>query len=216
MLEQSSGSPDGGKATEEEESNPFIHPTAVVDEGAEVGPGTRIWHFCHVMAGAQIGRNVSLGQNVFVAQGAVIGDGCRVQNNVSVFTGVELERDVFCGPSMVFTNVRTPRSFVNRKGEFERTIVRRGASLGANCTIVCGREIGEYALIGAGAVVTRDVPSHRLVGGVPAIPLGWVCKCGETLEFDPGPNQKARCYSCGVEYALVSDGLTIREVSDRE
>jgi UDP-2-acetamido-3-amino-2,3-dideoxy-glucuronate N-acetyltransferase len=203
-------------AVASEEEALFVHPTAVVDVGAEIGRGTRIWHFCHVMAGARIGRDVSLGQNVFVAEGAVIGDGCRLQNNVSVFDGVVLEQDVFCGPSMVFTNVRTPRAFVGRKDQFERTLVRRGASLGANCTIVCGVEIGEYALVAAGAVVTHNVLPHQLVAGVPAGPIGWVCQCGERLELEAASVHAGRCARCGYEYMVLSEREGLRRASSLE
>ncbi len=191
----------------------FTHPTAVVDKGADIGPGTRIWHFCHVMAGARIGKDVSLGQNVFVGTGAVIGDGCRLQNNISVFPGVVLEPDVFCGPSMVFTNVRTPRAFVSRKEEFDPTLVRRGASLGASCCIVCGNEIGEYAMVAAGAVVTHDVLPHQLVAGVPAHALGWVCRCGERLDFE---SASGHCSRCGDDYVLLSEGEGVRRASAGE
>jgi UDP-2-acetamido-3-amino-2,3-dideoxy-glucuronate N-acetyltransferase len=156
------------------------HPTAVVDRGARVGAGTKIWHFCHVMPGARIGARCVLGQNVFVAGDARIGDGCRIQNNVSIYDGVVLENEVFVGPSAVFTNVRTPRAAVDRRGAFERTVVGRAATIGANATIVCGVTIGEYALVGAGAVVTRDVARHAMVTGVPARRRGWICRCGET------------------------------------
>lgn len=159
-----------------------IHPSAVVDEGAFVGEGTRIWHFCHVMPGAKVGRNCIFGQNVFVDRDAVIGDGCKLQNNVSIYKGVTLEDEVFIGPSAVFTNVLNPRAFIERKHEFRPTRVRRGATVGANATVVCPCDIGEYALVGAGAVVTRDVPAHRLVAGVPARPIGWVCRCGITIK----------------------------------
>lgn len=161
-----------------------IHPSAIVDAGATVGSGTRIWHFSHVSAGAIIGADCVLGQNVFVADGVVVGDGVRVQNNVSLYDGVVLEDDVFCGPSSVFTNVRTPRAGVSRKDEYSRTVVRRGATIGANATVVCGVEIGAFSLIGAGAVVTSDVPPHRLVVGVPARAVGWVSHAGEILGED--------------------------------
>jgi UDP-2-acetamido-3-amino-2,3-dideoxy-glucuronate N-acetyltransferase len=174
------------------------HPSAVVDPGAAVGPGTRIWHFCHVMAGARIGRDCSLGQNVFVGQNAIIGDRVKIQNNVSVYEGVVIEDDVFCGPSMVFTNVVNPRSHVSRKHEFRPTVARRGATIGANATVICGHEIGRYAFVGAGAVVTRDVPDHALVLGVPARLAGWMCRCGLRLAFH-GP--RARCGVCGAIYA---------------
>lgn len=202
----------------------FVHPTAFVDDGAILGEGTKVWHYSHVMGGAQIGRDVSLGQNVFVANRSVIGDGCRVQNNVSVYEGVELEEQVFCGPSMVFTNVRTPRAFVSRKEEYGRTLVRRGATLGANCTIVCGNEIGEYAMVAAGAVVTHEVAPHRLVAGVPAQPLGWVCLCGERLSFNNevlGPGEKpvagsttrTSCLRCGEGYVLTAEKGLVGEHS---
>ena len=161
-----------------------IHPSSFVDDGAQVGGGTRIWHFCHVSAGAIIGSRCVLGQNVYVADGVVVGDGVRIQNNVSLYDGVVLEDDVFCGPSSVFTNVRTPRSGVSRKDEYARTVVRRGATIGANATIVCGVEVGTYSLIGAGAVVTSDVAPHRLVVGVPARAVGWVSHAGEVLGED--------------------------------
>ena len=188
----------------------FVHPTAVVDEGAEVGERTKIWHFCHVMGGARIGEDVVLGQNCFVASEVTVGDGCRIQNNVSLFSGVVLEEKVFCGPSAVFTNVSTPRAGVDRHDAFETTLVRRGASLGANCTIVCGCSIGEYALIGAGAVVTGDVPAHCLMLGVPARPAGWVCRCGEVLDLtDPAnPGDTTTCGRCGERYVVSGhDGL---------
>jgi UDP-2-acetamido-3-amino-2,3-dideoxy-glucuronate N-acetyltransferase len=160
------------------------HSSAIVDEGAVVGDGTRIWHFCHVSAGAVIGGGCVLGQNVFVADGVSVGDRVRIQNNVSLYDGVVLEDDVFCGPSAVFTNVRTPRSGVSRKDEYARTVVRRGATIGANATIVCGVEIGEYSFVAAGAVVTTDVAPHRLVVGVPARAAGWVSHAGEVLGDD--------------------------------
>jgi UDP-2-acetamido-3-amino-2,3-dideoxy-glucuronate N-acetyltransferase len=156
------------------------HPTAVIDRGARIGAGTRIWHFCHVMAGARIGAGCVLGQNVFVAGSARIGDRCRLQNNVSIYDGVTLADDVFVGPSAVFTNVRNPRAAVDRRAAFELTTVEKGATIGANATIVCGVTIGAHALVGAGAVVTRDVPAHAIVQGVPARRSGWICRCGET------------------------------------
>ncbi len=177
---------------------PRFHPTAVVDPGAVVGPGTRVWHFTHVMAGATVGRDCTLGQNVFVGGGAVVGDHVKVQNNVSIYDGVDLEDHVFCGPSVVFTNVTTPRSEVDRRAEFRRTLVREGATLGANSTVLCGLTVGRYALVGAGAVVTRDVPDHAEVVGVPARVRGWRCVCGDRLTFsDAG---QARCPSCDREY----------------
>ena len=157
------------------------HPTAVIDEGAEIGDGTRIWHFCHVMPGARIGRGCSFGQNCYVASGVTIGANVKVQNNVSLYEGVVLEDDVFVGPSAVFTNVHNPRSAFPRKDEYRSTVVEAGASIGANATVVCGHRIGRGAFVGAGAVVTRDVPAHALVAGVPAVRIGWVCPCGERL-----------------------------------
>ena len=162
----------------------FVHPTAVVDDGATIGAGSRVWHFCHVMAGARIGRDCVLGQNVMVGAGVVVGDGCKIQNNVSLYVGVVLEDQVFCGPSAVFTNVLTPRAFVERKDEFRPTLVRRGATVGANATVLCGTTVGAYAMIGAGAVVTRDVADHALVIGSPARRVGWVSRTGERLGSD--------------------------------
>jgi UDP-2-acetamido-3-amino-2,3-dideoxy-glucuronate N-acetyltransferase len=188
---------------------PFIHESAYVDDGARVGSGTKIWHFCHVMPGAVIGERCSLGQNVVVMNGTHIGDNCKIQNNVSVYEGVELEEDVFCGPSMVFTNVLNPRSHVSRKNEYRRTLVRRGSSIGANATIVCGVTLGEYSFIGAGAVVTADVDAYALMVGVPARRIGWMCQCGERLP-DSG---EGRCAACGTEYERV--GEMIRRVSGR-
>jgi UDP-2-acetamido-3-amino-2,3-dideoxy-glucuronate N-acetyltransferase len=156
------------------------HPTAIVDRGARVGAGSKIWHFCHVMRGARIGARCTLGQNVFVAGDAQVGAACRIQNNVSIYDGVVLGDEVFVGPSAVFTNVRNPRAAVDRRGEFERTIVGAGATIGANATIVCGVTIGACAFVAAGAVVTRDVPPHAVVSGVPARRTGWICRCGET------------------------------------
>jgi len=185
----------------------FAHPSAIVDDGASIGAGTSVWHFCHVMAGATIGANVSLGQNCFVAAGAIVGDGCRIQNNVSVFAGVTLEERVFCGPSMVFTNVLTPRAGVDRHDQFAPTLVRRGATLGANCTIVCGNTVGEYAMVAAGAVVTHDVPAYRLMAGVPAKGVGWVCRCGEVLRFaHEHAGARAECGRCHEQYAIGEGG----------
>src|SRR5881227_1478258 len=171
----------------------FVHESAYVDEGAAIGDGTKIWHFCHVMPGAVIGARCSLGQNVVVMNGTRIGDNCKIQNNVSVYEGVELEDDVFCGPSMVFTNVINPRSHVSRKHEYRKTLVRRGATLGANSTIVCGHTIGAFAFVGAGAVVTRDVPAYALVLGNPARVTGWICQCGVKLAAGAAPPPRASC-----------------------
>lgn len=185
----------------------FVHPTSVVGEPAEIGEGTRIWHFCHIMAGARIGRNCVLGQNVFVASGAKMGDNIKVQNNVSIYDGVVLEDDVFCGPSVVFTNVFNPRSFISRRDKFRKTWVKKGATLGANATIVCGCTIGQYAFVGAGSVVTRDVPDYGLVYGNPARVMGWMCRCAEEIVFRSG---RARCQACGRRYVI--QGMEVREL----
>ena len=183
--------------------SPFIHESAYVDDGVTIGEGTKIWHFCHIVSGAVIGSRCSLGQNVVVMGGTKIGDNVKIQNNVSVYEGVELEDDVFCGPSMVFTNVMNPRSHVSRKHEYRRTLVRRGASIGANATIVCGATLGEYAFVGAGAVVTSDVPDYALVVGVPARRVGWMCQCGERL-----PKEGAgTCAACGSRYEKRGEGI---------
>ena len=171
----------------------LAHATAIVDPGAQIGAGTKIWHWVHVCGGAKIGEGCVLGQNVYVGNRAVIGNNVKIQNNVSVYDEVTLEDDVFCGPSMVFTNVNNPRSHVSRKSEFGRTLVRRGATIGANATVICGHEIGEYAFIGAGAVVTRDVPAHALMTGTPARRVGWMCQCGERLPVKSGLVRCARC-----------------------
>jgi len=189
----------------------FAHASAFVDEPCEVGDGTKIWHFSHIMPACRIGRNCNLGQNVHVASGVQIGDNVKIQNNVSLYAGVELEDDVFCGPSMVFTNVITPRSHVNRKSEYQRTLVKQGATLGANSTVVCGTTIGRYAFVGAGAVVTRDVPDHALMLGVPARQVGWVCKCGVTLQLASG---LGICVSCGNTYSL--EGKTLVQITAAE
>jgi UDP-2-acetamido-3-amino-2,3-dideoxy-glucuronate N-acetyltransferase len=186
---------------------PVIHESAYVDDGARIGADTKVWHFCHVLGGAVVGERCSLGQNVVVMNGVKIGNNVKIQNNVSVYEGVELEDDVFCGPSMVFTNVANPRSHVPRKKEYKRTLVRRGATLGANATIVCGLTLGEYAFVGAGSVVTRDVPAYALVVGVPAKRIGWMCQCGERLA-DKNPGS---CEVCGTRYRL--DGDALRRIS---
>jgi UDP-2-acetamido-3-amino-2,3-dideoxy-glucuronate N-acetyltransferase len=182
----------------------FVDPTAKADEPCDIGDGTHIWHFSHVMANCTIGEKCNLGQNVHVATGVKIGNNVKIQNNVSLYTGVELEDDVFCGPSMVFTNVINPRSHVNRKNEYKKTLVRRGASLGANSTIVCGVTIGKYAFVGAGAVVTRDVPDHALVVGTPARQIGWMCQCGVRLHPS---GLHAKCSSCGLSYVIENDQM---------
>jgi UDP-2-acetamido-3-amino-2,3-dideoxy-glucuronate N-acetyltransferase len=186
-------------------SDYFQHPTAVVDDGAQIGADSRVWHFAHVCAGARIGRGVSLGQGVFVANRTVIGDRCKVQNNVSIYDGVTLEEGVFCGPSMVFTNVHNPRALVERKEEYRETKVRTGATLGANCTIVCGVTVGQYAFIGAGAVVTRDVPDFALMVGAPARRIGWMSAYGKRLDLPVSGHGEARCEETGDQYRLDGD-----------
>jgi len=195
-------------------SEAVVHESAYVDEGAQIGAGTRVWHFCHILGGAVIGEGCSLGQNVVVMNGVRIGNNVKIQNNVSVYEGVELEDDVFCGPSMVFTNVVNPRSHVSRKSEYRRTLVKRGATIGANATIVCGATLGEYSFIGAGSVVTKDVPAYALVVGVPGEQTGWMCQCGVKLELDPNePNiaSEVTCKACGSSY--VERGAAIERVS---
>ncbi|MFN7117483.1 MAG: acyltransferase [Saprospiraceae bacterium] len=181
-------------------SSYYAHETAIVDDGATIGNGTKIWHFCHIMSGAVIGENCSLGQNVFVANGVLLGNNVKVQNNVSIYEGVICEDDVFLGPSMVFTNVYNPRSAVNRKGEYMRTVVGKGVTIGANTTIVCGYNIGAYAFIGAGAVVTKEVLPYALMVGSPARQIGWMSEYGERLRFDE--NGEAVCSGNGERYRL--------------
>jgi UDP-2-acetamido-3-amino-2,3-dideoxy-glucuronate N-acetyltransferase len=185
-----------------------IHPTAVIDDGAIIGDGTRIWHWVHVCGGARIGSGCSLGQNVFIGNRVHIGANVKIQNNVSVYDNISLEDEVFCGPSMVFTNVYNPRSAVSRKHEYRDTLVRRGATLGANCTIVCGTTIGEYAFVGAGAVVNRDVAPFALVVGVPARQIGWMSRFGERLGLPLRGNGQARCAASGDVY-LLRDGVCV-------
>ncbi|MBS3186406.1 UDP-2-acetamido-3-amino-2,3-dideoxy-D-glucuronate N-acetyltransferase [Pseudomonas sp. PCH44] len=180
----------------------FQHPSAIVDDGAQIGADSRVWHFVHVCGGARIGKGVSLGQNVFVGNKVVIGDHCKIQNNVSVYDNVTLEEGVFCGPSMVFTNVYNPRSLIERKSEYRDTLVGKGATLGANCTIVCGVTIGKFAFVGAGAVVNKSVPDYALVVGVPARQIGWMSEHGEQLELPLEGEAAAVCAHSGIRYVL--------------
>lgn len=175
----------------------FIHPTAIIDQGAQIGEGSRVWHWVHICGQARIGRHCSMGQNVFVGNDVVVGNNVKIQNNVSIYDAVELGDDVFCGPSMVFTNVYNPRAEINRKSEYRRTVVRKGATLGANCTVVCGVTVGEYAFVGAGAVVNRDVPPFALMLGVPARRRGWMCRCGTQLKG----TGTVGC-ACGAKYKI--------------
>jgi len=187
-----------------------VHPSAIVDEGAQIGEGSRVWHFVHVCGGARIGKGVSLGQNVFVGNKVTIGDKCKIQNNVSVYDNVTLEEGVFCGPSMVFTNVYNPRSLIERKNEYRDTLIKKGVTLGANCTVVCGTTIGEFAFVGAGAVVNKDVKPYALMVGVPARQIGWMSEFGEQI---PLPTQGEGQYTCvhtGQQYAL--SGTTLKRV----
>ena len=190
----------------------YINDTAIVDDGAVLGEGTRVWHWVHICSGAEIGKNVSLGQNVFVASKVKIGDGCKIQNNVSVYDNVILEENVFCGPSMVFTNVYNPRSFIDRKDEFRETRVGFGATLGANCTIVCGNKIGKFAFVGAGAVVNKDVKPYALMVGVPARQIGWMSEYGEQLKLPLDGSGYAHCSKTGEKY-ILNQGLLIKEVN---
>jgi len=190
-------------------SSYFAHETAVIDPGCEIGEGTKVWHFSHLMTGCRIGKNCNIGQNVVVSPEVVLGNNVKVQNNVSIYTGVVCEDDVFLGPSMVFTNVKNPRSSVNRRGQYARTLVRRGATIGANATVVCGHVIGSFAFVGAGTVILRDVPDYALVVGNPGRQIGWMSEVGQQLKFDD--QNRARCPESDWEYELV-DGK-VRKVS---
>ena len=188
------------------EKDYFVHESSYVDDGVEIGEGTKIWHFSHIISGSKIGDSCNIGQNVVIGGNVTIGNGCKIQNNVSIYEGVELEDDVFCGPSMVFTNVFTPRSHVSRKNEYLPTPVRKGATIGANATVVCGNEVGSYAFIGAGSVVTKDVKPQALVVGNPARQIGWMCTCGERLP------ESLRCERCDSTFEVDAATSSIREV----
>lgn len=192
-----------------EKKDYFVHESSYVDEPCCIGPDTKVWHFSHIMKNARIGAKCNIGQNVVVSPDVVIGNNVKIQNNVSVYTGCVLEDDVFCGPSMVFTNVLNPRSHIVRKNEYKTTLVRKGASLGANCTVVCGTTIGRYAFVGAGSVVTRDIPDYALVYGNPARQRGWICACGVALEFD-GQNRgdTSKCTACGAAYIKTGQQIS--------
>ncbi|HKR60582.1 MAG TPA: acyltransferase [Pyrinomonadaceae bacterium] len=193
-------------------SDYFVHESSYVDEGAKIGAGTKIWHFCHVMPNSRIGEQCNIGQNVLVSSDVEIGRNVKIQNNVSLYTGVVIEDDVFLGPSMVFTNVMNPRSHVNRKNEYQKTLVKRGASIGANATVVCGTTIGEYSFVGAGSVVTRDVPAYALVHGNPARVRGWMCQCGIKLQFSrTDVDGISTCESCGSSYLKNGDVVAAHE-----
>ena len=185
----------------------YIHPTAIVDEGSKIGQGSKVWHWTHVSEHAVIGRNVTLGQNVFIGNKVFIADDCKIQNNVSIYDNVSLEEGVFCGPSMVFTNVYNPRSFINRKNDYKNTLVRRGSTLGANCTIICGITIGEFSFIGAGAVVNKDVKPFALMVGVPARQIGWMSEFGEQLELPLDGDAITICKNTGSSYKLADGYL---------
>jgi UDP-2-acetamido-3-amino-2,3-dideoxy-glucuronate N-acetyltransferase len=187
-----------------------VHESSYVDEGCRIGDGTKIWHFCHIMSGAVIGERCNIGQNVVIAPDVTLGNNVKVQNNVSIYTGVVLDDDVFCGPSMVFTNVVNPRSHVVRKNEYRRTHVGKGASLGANCTVVCGHDIGRYAFVGAGAVVTKSVPDYALVVGNPGRIVGWMCECGIKLASGAVLPATTKCDACGAEYVMRAGRLERR------
>jgi UDP-2-acetamido-3-amino-2,3-dideoxy-glucuronate N-acetyltransferase len=187
--------------------NVTIHPSAIVDDGAQIGEGSRVWHWVHVCSGARLGQNVSLGQNVFIGNKVSIGDNCKIQNNVSVYDNVTLEEGVFCGPSMVFTNVYNPRSLIERKSEYRHTLVKKGATLGANCTVVCGTTIGEFAFVGAGAVINKDVKPYALMVGVPAKQIGWMSEFGEQIPLPVEGQGQYRCPHTGQSYVLTGQHL---------
>jgi UDP-2-acetamido-3-amino-2,3-dideoxy-glucuronate N-acetyltransferase len=192
--------------SESTKSGYFVHESSYVDDGCRIGAGTKVWHFSHIMSGSTIGEDCNIGQNVVVSPSVTIGNNVKIQNNVSLYTGVILEDDVFCGPSMVFTNVINPRSHVSRKHEYQRTLVGRGASLGANCTVVCGHTIGRYAFVGAGAVVVKDIPDYALVVGNPGRIVGWMCECGVKLASTAAVPAKATCRSCAQTYIATAEG----------
>ncbi|WP_333614590.1 acyltransferase [Psychrobacter sp.] len=189
-------------------NNYYKHPSAIVDDGAQIGEGSRVWHFVHICAEAKIGERCSMGQNVFIGNKVIIGNDCKIQNNVSVYDNVTLEDGVFCGPSMVFTNVYNPRSFVDRKSEYMSTLVKTGASMGANCTIVCGNTIGKFAFIGAATLVNKDVPDYALMVGVPAKQIGWMSEYGERLDLPLTGNGETSCIHTGAKYTLTNGTLT--------
>ncbi len=184
------------------EENVFIHESSYIDDGVKIGKGTKIWHFCHVLSGSSIGENCNIGQNVVIGPDVTIGKGCKIQNNVSVFKGVTLEDGVFCGPSMVFTNIYNPRAEIRKMDQVRTTLVKHGATLGANCTIVCGTTIGRYAFIGAGAVITRNVPDYAIMVGNPGKQIGWICECGERV------TEGLKCTACGKEFIHSESGLS--------
>lgn len=185
------------------DKNYFVHESSYVDEPCEIGEGTKIWHFSHIMQNSKIGKNCNIGQNVVISPDVVLGENVKIQNNVSVYTGVICEDDVFLGPSMVFTNISNPRSHVIRRGEYQRTLVKKGASIGANAVVVCGNDIGRFAFIGAGAVITKDVPDYALVVGNPGKIVGWMCNCGNRLQFNN--NTETKCTDCSKEYKMIND-----------
>jgi len=197
------------------DKNYFVHESSYVDENCTIGENSKVWHFCHILKGTSIGNNTTLGQNVVAGPNVKIGSNCKIQNNVSVYNGVEIEDGVFCGPSCVFTNVINPRAFIEKKDEFRKTLLKKGCSIGANATIVCGITIGEYALIAAGAVINKNVPDFALMAGVPAKQIGWVCRCGETLKLDSdnhsGSAKVTECLTCKTRYSMRDNRLFLSE-----